>query len=296
VGLDKRKVNWVLDADIQGFFDAIDHEWMLKFLEHRIADRRVLRLIRKWLRAGVSDEGEWSKTTVGTPQGAVISPLLANVYLHYVFDLWVAHWRKTSVRGDVVVVRYADDFVMGFQYRSDAERCLRELRSRFAKFGLKLHPEKTRLIEFGRFAEERRQRRGQGRPETFLGLAHYCGRTRKGWFTIKRQSIAKRMRAKLLEIKQELRRRMHESVSDVGRWLRSVVQGWFNYHAVPGNIYMIDQFRTQATRLWYRVLRSRSQKARKKWNWERMDRLARYWLPKVRILHPYPNERLTVMT
>jgi group II intron reverse transcriptase/maturase len=298
VGLDKRKVNWVLDADIQGFFDAIDHEWMLKFLEHRIADRRVLRLIRKWLRAGVSDEGEWSKTTVGTPQGAVISPLLANVYLHYVFDLWVAHWRKTSVRGDVVVVRYADDFVMGFQYRSDAERCLRELRSRFAKFGLKLHPEKTRLIEFGRFAEERRQRRGQGRPETFsfLGLAHYCGRTRKGWFTIKRQSITKRMCAKLLEIKQELRRRMHESVSDVGRWLRSVVQGWFNYHAVPGNIYMIDQFRTQVTRLWYRVLRSRSQKARKKWNWERMDRLARYWLPKVRILHPYPNERLTVMT
>ena len=295
VGLTKRKVNWVLDADIRGFFDAIDHEWLMKFIEHRIADRRILRLIRKWLRAGVSDDGTWSKTTVGTPQGAVISPLLANVFLHYVLDLWVQQWRKQPAQGEVIFVRYADDFVMGFQHRSDAERCLQELQRRCAKFGLELHPDKTRLIAFGRFAAERRTKRGLAKPETFdfLGFTHYCGTTRKGAFTIKRQSVAKRLRAKLQAIKAQLLRRMHFPVADVGKWLRSVVQGWFNYHAVPGNSACLDQFRTQVGRLWCAVLRRRSQRGRA-WSWARVSRLLRCWLPRARILHPYPDQRLTV--
>jgi group II intron reverse transcriptase/maturase len=285
----------VLDADIRGFFDAIDHEWLLKFLEHRIADRRILRLIRKWLRAGVSEDGEWSRTTVGTPQGSVISPILANVFLHYVLDLWVNQWRKRHARGEVIVVRYADDFVIGFQHRDDAERCLRELRERFAKFALELHPEKTRLMEFGRFAAERRAKRGEGKPETFnfLGFTHCCGKTRKGAFTIKRRSIAKRMRAKLQEIKQLLIRRMHCTVVELGGWLRSVVRGWFNYHAVPGNYHCLDQFRVQVARLWLHVTRRRSQKGRC-WTWKRMTRLMHRWLPKPQILHPYPNTRLIV--
>jgi group II intron reverse transcriptase/maturase len=295
VGIMKRKVGWVLDADIRGFFDAIDHEWMLKFLEHRIADRRVLRLIRKWLRAGVSEDGKWSRTTVGTPQGSVISPLLANVFLHYVLDLWVNQWRQRHARGEVIVVRYADDFVMGFQYQEDAQRFLEALRKRLAKFSLELHPEKTRLIEFGRFAAERREKRGAGKPETFnfLGFTHGCGKTRKGAFTIKRKSIAKRLRAKLHEIKEQLVRCMHRPVVEIGKWLRSVVQGWMNYHAVPGNIRSLDQFRTQTARLWLHVLRRRSQKGRKR-TWERFKRLIQRWLPKPKILHPYPNERLIV--
>ena len=237
VGLMERRINWVLDCDIRGFFDAIVHEWLMKFIEHRVGERRVLRLIGKWLRAGVSEEGEWSKTEVGTPQGSVISPVLANVYLHYVLDLWVRHWRKHHAQGDVIVVRYADDFVMGFQHRWEAERCLQELKERLEKFGLELHPAKTRLIEFGRFAAERRSKAGLGKPETFsfLGFTHYCAKTRKGVFTIKRQSMAKRMRAKLLEIKAQLKRHMHSTVAEMGAWLRSVVLGWFNYHAVPGN-------------------------------------------------------------
>ena len=293
VGLTQRKVSWVLDADLCGFFDAIDHKWLTKFLEHRIADRRLLRLIRKWLRAGVSDDGTWSKTVVGTPQGAVISPLLANVFLHYVFDLWAQHWRKHHAPGDVIIVRYADDFVMGFQHRSEAERCLRELRERFAKFGLVLHPDKTRLLEFGRFAAERRANRGLGKPETFtfLGFTHQCGKTRRGTFTIKRKSAANRMRAKLHEIKTRLLGFMHTEVAAVGKWLRSVIQGWFNYHAVPGNGPCLDQFRTQTGRHWFAVLRRRSQKGRR-WPWERMSRLIRRWLPSARILHPYPNQRL----
>src|SRR5262249_19786747 len=264
VGLTQRKVNWVLDADIRGFFDTIDHEWLMKFVAHRIADRRLLRLIRKWLRAGVSDDGTWSKSTVGTPPGAVISPLLANVFLHYALDLWVEHWRQQSATGDVIIVRYADDFVLGFQHRSDAERCLQELRGRFAKFGLELHPDKTRLLEFGRFAAERRAKRGLGKPETFdfLGFTHSCGTTRKGAFTIKRQSAAKRMRTKLQAIKAQLVRRMHLPVADVGRWLRAVVQGWFNYHAVPGNSSCLDRFRTLVGRIWRSVLRRRGQKGR----------------------------------
>jgi RNA-directed DNA polymerase len=293
VGLTERKVNWVLDADIRGFFDAIDHEWLMKFLEHRIADRRILRLVRKWLRAGVSEDGEWTRTTVGTPQGAVISPLLANVFLHYVLDLWVRQWRERHARGDMIVVRYADDFVMGFQFQDDAERCLQALQERFAKFGLELHPQKTRLIEFGRFAAERRARRGAGRPETFnfLGFTHACGRTRKGWFTIHRHPIAQRVRAKLRELKELLWRHMHRAVKTVGQWLRSVVRGWFNYHAVPGTSARLDHFLTEVQRLWLRVLRRRSQRGRRRWNWSRFHRLAHRWLPRAKILHPYPDKR-----
>ena len=295
VGISKRKVSWVLDADIRGFFDTINHAWLLKFLAHRIADPRIRRLIRKWLTAGVSDDGEWSKTTVGTPQGAVISPLLANVFLHYVFDLWVEQWRKTSAEGDVIVVRYADDFVLGFQHRSDAERFLRALRTRLEKFGLALHPEKTRLIEFGRFAARNRQQRGRSKPETFdfLGFTHFCGTTRKGAFVVRRKSIGKRLRAKLQAIKLELRRRMHARVCALGSWLRSVVQGWFQYHAVPGNFESLSQFRSQVSRLWLDALQRRSQKG-VAWTWERMNRLVVRWLPPARIVHPYPDRRLIV--
>lgn len=295
MGIAHRKVSYVLDADIRGFFDAIVHEWLDKFLKHRIADRRILRLIQKWLTAGVSEDGQWSRTKVGTAQGSVISPFLANVYLHYVLDLWVNQWRERHARGSVIIVRYADDFVMGFQHRSDAERCLRELRRRLEQFGLQLHPEKTRLIEFGRFAAERRARRGQGKPETFdfLGFTHYCDTTRDGAFTIKRKSIAKRIRIALQKIKLQLRRRMHETVNEIGGWLRSVVRGWFNYHAVPGNFRCLRQFRTQVERLWLRALRRRSQKGRK-WTWKRMTRLTRRWLPRPKILHPHPSERLIV--
>jgi len=298
VGLERRKVNWVLDADIRGFFDAIDHTWMMRFLEHRIADRRILRLIRKWLTAGISEDGEWSRTTVGTPQGAVISPLLANIYLHYGLDLWVSQWRNRQTRGDVIVVRYADDFVLGFQYRNDARRLLRELGSRLQEFGLTLHPEKTRLIEFGRFAERDRKRRGQGKPETFdfLGFTHYCGRLRKGRFRVKRKSIAKRMRATLGTIKLRLTRMMHRPVKEQGQWLQSVVRGWFNYHAVPFNLAAMDQFRTQVIRIWRRVLCRRSQKARRRCTWQRMRRYVDRWIPPKRILHPHPDERLIVTT
>jgi group II intron reverse transcriptase/maturase len=295
MGITHGKVSWVLDADIRGFFDNIDHEWMLKFMEHRIADRRILRLIRKWLTAGVSEDGKWSRTTVGTPQGSVISPLLANVFLHYVLDLWVHQWRKRKARGSVIIVRYADDFVMGFQSQVDAERLLRELKQRLEKFGLQLHPDKTRLIEFGRYAAERRQKRGEGKPETFnfLGFTHYCGTTRDGAFTIKRLTIAKRMRAKLQEIKQQLKARRHHAVAEVGNWLRSVVRGWFTYFAVPGNFDSLVTLRRQVRRHWLRSLRRRSQKGRC-WTWARFSRLAERWLPRPKILHPYPSQRLTV--
>lgn len=298
VGINRRKVNWVLDADIRGFFDAIDHYWMLRFLEHRIADRRVLRLIRKWLIAGVSEDGEWSRTTVGTPQGAVISPLLANTFLHYVLDLWVDQWRKRHARGDVIIVRYADDFVIGFQHRSEAERCVRELSLRMQKFGLVLHPEKTRLLEFGRFAASNRRRRGEGKPETFdfLGFTHCCGKTRHGRFVIRRRSMAKRLRAKLEEIKSELTKKMHRPLAEQGRWLQSVVRGWLNYHAVPLNGDALEMFRTQVIRLWGHVIRRRSQKARRKWTWARLAGLTQGWIPPKRILHPYPDRRLIVIT
>ena len=294
VALTSKRVNWVLDADIEGFFDAIDHQWLIKFLEHRIGDRRVLRLIRKWLRAGVSDEGKWSETKVGTPQGAVISPLLANVFLHYVFDLWVQWWRKNHGRGDVVVVRYADDFVIGFEHRNEAKACLEALQTRFAKFGLKLHKEKTRLIEFGRFAAERRKRRGERRPETFdfLGFTHLCGKTRKHErFTIQRISIAKRMRATLAALKQKLRRRMHRPLGETARWLASIVRGWLNYHAVPGNSRRLEQFADEVRKLWFQSLRRRSEKGRQRWTWKRMNRLANKHPPRPHISHPHPEQR-----
>jgi group II intron reverse transcriptase/maturase len=294
VAITSKRVNWILDADIEGYFDSIDHSWLVEFLEHRIGDRRILRLIRKWLHAGVIEEGKWSKALKGSPQGSVISPLLSNVYLHYVFDLWIEWWRRQHCRGDVVVVRFVDDFVIGFESHAEATACLEELRARFAKFGLKLHEGKTRLIEFGRYAIERRAKRGEFRPDTFdfLGFTHRCGKTRKhGWFTVHRHSIAKRMRATLQAIKLQLRKRMHRLLGETGRWLRSVVQGWLNYHAVPGNSHRIGRFVDEVTRMWLRVLRRRSQLGARRWTWARMHRLVRKRLPRPRIVHPYPKDR-----
>jgi group II intron reverse transcriptase/maturase len=286
-----KHVNYVLDADIRGFFDSISHAWMLKFVQHRVADRRILRLIQKWLKAGVMEEGEWSETEMGTPQGAVISPLLANIYLHYAFDLWVQAWRKKRARGDVVVVRYADDVVLGFQSQTEADRFLEDLRERLGKFGLELHPDKTRRIEFGPFAELYRKRRGEGKPETFdfLGFTHISGKNRRGQFTVKRKTIAKRLRGKLQEIKQQLRQRRHDPIAQTGKWLRSVVQGYFNYHAVPGNLDRLRTFRDRLTRLWRTQLRQRSQRHRL--NWDRLGKLAARWLPAPRVLHPWPSQR-----
>jgi len=295
VGIEKRKVNWVLDADIKGFSDAISHEWLLKFLEHRIADQRLLRLCRKWLRAGVSEAGQWSKTDVGTPQGAVISPVLANLYLHHVLDLWADAWRKTA-RGDVIIVRYADDFVMGFQYRNEADLFVQQLQERMAKFGLELHQEKTRLIEFGRFAAANRSKRGEGKPETFdfLGFTHICAKTKRGnRFTIRRKTIAKRLRAKVKKMKEGIRLRMHDPIPEQGQWLRAVVLGHLNYYAVPGNKQSTDAFRTAAMREWLHALRRRSQKARSL-TWKRFQRLVRTWLPTSKVRHPYPTQRLRV--
>jgi RNA-directed DNA polymerase len=265
---------------------------MVKFLQHRIGDRRILRLIKKWLRAGVLEDGEWSETEKGTPQGSVISPLLANAYLHYVFDLWVQHWRKHRATGEIIVVRYADDMVLGFQYRADAERFLQEWRGRLQKFGLELHPDKTRLIEFGRFAATNRKERGKGKPETFnfLGFTHICGQTRKnGKFLVLRKTIRKRLLAKLKQVREVLRGLMHQPLAEVGKWLRSVVQGYFNYHAVPGNIVSLRNFRFEVSKLWLRVIRRRSQRSRI--TWELMDQFVAQWLPVPKILHPYPHLR-----
>jgi group II intron reverse transcriptase/maturase len=291
IGMMRRKVSWVLDADIRGFFENLDRGWLVKFLQHRVADHRVLRLIQKWLDAGVMEEGEWKDTERGTPQGSVISPLLANIYLHYVFDLWVDAWRRKHARGNVIVVRYADDNVLGFQYRDEADRFLEEFRERLAKFGLELHPDKTRRIEFGRFAQQNRERRGEGKPETFdfLGFTHICAKNRNGNYAIKRHTIGKRLRAKLAEIKLQLRQRMHEPVATTGKWLKSVVQGYFNYYAVPGNTDSLGLFRTRVTRLWRRVLGRRGQ--RNYLNWAQMSRLETRWIPSPRVLHPYPEVR-----
>src|SRR6201981_2680574 len=292
MGIMRKKVNWVLDADFRDFFGAISHEWRVKFLKHRIADRRILRLIKKWLRAGVSEDGEWSKTEVGTPQGAVISPLLGNVYLHYVFDLWVQHWRKHRATGEVIVVRYADDSVLGFQHRADAECFLQEWNERLQKFGLELHPDKTRLIEFGRFAAVSRKKHGEGKPETFnfLGFTHICGQAWKnGKFLVLRKSIRKRLLAKLKQVKDELRMGMHQPLADVGEWLRSVIQGYFNYHAVPGNSISLQRFRREVIKRSLRGVPRRSQKSRI--SWKHMTRFAEQWLPRPKILHPYPYMR-----
>ena len=297
VGLRRRRVNWVLDLDVRGFFDNVSHEWLVKFIEHRIADRRMVRLIQKWLKAGVSEQGAWKETKVGTPQGAVISPLLANIYLHYVFDLWVNQWRRKVARGDVVIVRYADDAVLGFEHRKEAEAFLEQLRERLGKFGLELHPEKTRLIEFGRYAEQDRERRGEGKPETFdfLGFTHMCGKTWKGnWFTIRRQSVKKRMRAKLQAVKQELRKRWHQPMAELGAWLRSVVRGYFNYHAVPGNFEALRMFRREVARMWLAALRRRSQRDR--YSWDRFGPILDRYLPSPQILHPLPVGRFDATT
>lgn len=292
VGITKRKVNWILDADIRGFFDNISHEWLMKFLEHRIADPRMLRLLKKWLRAGVSEDGEWSPTTVGTPQGAVISPLYANVFLHYVFDLWIDDWRKREARGEVTVIRYADDFVIGFREESDARRCLAALKERFAKFGLELHPDKTRLIEFGRYAEERRAKRDAGPPETFdfLGFTHISGKTRRGDFTIHRKTSRKKFQSKLADLKEKLSRNRHADFQRVGAWLKSVYRGWIRYYAVPGNYARLKQFRDALQKMWLRALRRRSQRGRRL-TWDKFSKLCKRWLPTPTILHPYPNAR-----
>ena len=296
-GLLTRKVNWVLDADIRGFFDAIDREWLMKFVGHRIADRRIDRLIRKWLNAGVLEDGQRMQSDSGTVQGGSISPLLANIYLHYVFDLWVRQWRARHAGGDVIVVRYADDFVVGFQHRNESERFLADLRERFATFALELHPEKTRLIEFGPFAANNRKRRGQGRPETFdfLGFTHICETKRSnGRFTVLRKTMRKRMSAKLKEIKLELRRRMHKPVPEQGRWLASVVAGHCRYYGVPMNWRALRAFRFQIVGLWHRTLCRRSQLGRIRWN--RMYRLVSRYLPRVKVHHPYPLVRMGVIT
>jgi group II intron reverse transcriptase/maturase len=292
MGLHLKQVNYVLDADIRSFFDTIDHGWMMRFLEHRIADRRVLRLIRKWLTAGVVEAGRVTVSRVGTPQGAVISPLLANIYLHYVYDLWTHQWRRRKAGGDVIVVRYADDSVVGFQVPADAWSFLGALRRRLAKFGLAINEDKTRILEFGRFAAKRRANRGQRRPETFdfLGFTHVCGVTRtNGRFTVWRLTNAKRMRAALKAIRQVLLRRRHESTQVIGTWLRRVVQGYLNYHAVPGNIARLARFRDEVSRAWLFALRRRSQ--RRRMPWARFLRLVERYLPAARILHPYPNQR-----
>jgi RNA-directed DNA polymerase len=296
VGIWRKKVNWVLDADIRDFFTNLDHDWLEKFLEHRIADQRVLRLIRKWLAAGVIEDGEWSQTEQGAPQGASVSPLLANVYLHYVFDLWANWWRRRWAHGDVIIVRFADDFIVGFEYQEDAQRFLVELGERFAKFGLELHPDKTRLIEFGRFAAKNRQARGLGKPETFdfLGFTHICARMRDGRFWVRRITISKRMRAKLREVKDQLVRRRYQPVPEQARWLASVVRGHRAYYAVPGNRAAVATFRTQVTRLWHEALERRSQRTRI--NWVRMNRLATRWLPPARVVHPFPDVRFRVRT
>jgi group II intron reverse transcriptase/maturase len=296
VGIARRKVNWVLDADIRDFFGQLDHVWLRRFLEHRIADKRVLRLIDKWLAAGVVEDGQWTADEEGSPQGASVSPLLANVYMHYVYDLWVAWWRRQHAHGEVITVRFADDFIVGFEYEEDARRFLDELRERLAKFGLELHPDKTRLIEFGRHAARRRRARGLGKPETFdfLGFTHICATSRSGWFWLKRITISKRMRAKLREVNDQLKRRRHQPIPVQGQWLRSVLQGHAAYYAVPGNTDAVSAFRYHATQHWYQALRRRSQRTRI--NWSRMNRIATRWLPHVRVMHPFPEARFAART
>lgn len=296
VGIMRRKVNWVLDADIRGFFDNLNREWLVKFIEHRVADQRIVWLIQKWLNAGVLEEGKHIDTETGTIQGGSISPLLANIYLHYVFDLWVKQWRKSKARGDVIVVRFADDFVVGFEHRGDGERFMSELVERFKRFGLELHAQKTRLIEFGRNAEKNRRNRGEGKPETFnfLGFTHSCATTRKGKFVVLRQTMRKRWQAKLKAVKVELRRRMHTAVPDIGRYVRAVVIGHMRYYAVPMNAVSVNDFRMGVVRIWRRVLTRRSQKSRMPL--ARMRRYEARWVPQTHVCHPYPWQRFGVIT
>jgi RNA-directed DNA polymerase len=294
VGITSTKVNHILDCDLRTFFDSVSQEWLVRFLNHRISDPRIIRLIQKWLKAGVLEEGVVTVSETGTGQGSVISPLLANIYLHYVFDLWAKRWRQREATGDMIILRYADDIVVGFQHEADARRFLDMMRDRLEEFALTLHPEKTRLIEFGRYAAKNRKRRGLGKPETFtfLGFTFICGTSRRGYFLIHRKSRRDRMTTKLKEIKGELRRRMHQSIPEQGKWLKQVVTGYFAYHAVPTNIRTLATFRYQVTDLWRRALRHRSQKDDT--TWERIKKLADDYLPKPRILHPWPSERFAV--
>jgi group II intron reverse transcriptase/maturase len=294
VAIKGRRVNWVLDADIKGFFDAVDHSWLLRFVRHRVGDERITRLVGKWLKAGVLEDGQWSASEQRTPQGAVISPLLANVYLHYVFDLWAQQWRRREVKGDMIVVRYADDLVVGFEHEAEARRFWDAMRTRFEQFSLELHGDKTRPLEFGRYAIERRRRNGQGKPQTFnfLGFTFISGRSRRGAFLLRRHTRRDRMRAALREIKDEMRRRRHDSLTEQGRWLRSVLAGYFAYHAVPTNAQAIGAYRHHVLDLWRRSLKRRRQKGHV--TWALMDRLADEWLPPPHVLHPWPEDRLAV--
>jgi len=294
VGICSTPVNWILDADIRSFFDTVSKEWLVRFLEHRIGDERIIRLVRKWLKAGVLEDGEWSDSEAGTPQGAVASPLLSNAYLHYVFDLWADRWRRREAKGNVIMLRFADDIVAGFQHEADARCFLDAMRLRFEQFSLALHPEKTRLLEFGRHAAANRMQRGLGKPETFtfLGFIFICGKSRRGAFQLQRKSRGDRMRAKLREIKEALRKRMHEPIPEQGRWLKQVVSGFFAYHAVPTNSRALGAFRYHVTTLWQRTLRRRSQKDGM--TWERITKIADTWLPQPRILHPWPDRRFAV--
>ena len=294
VGISERNVKWIIDADIRSFFDAVSKQWLIRFLEHRIGDRRIIRLIQKWLGAGVLEDGTLTVSETGTAQGSVISPLLANVYLHYVFDLWAERWRRHEATGNMIVTRFADDLVIGFEFKADARRFLDMMRKRFEKFALTLHPEKTRLIEFGRFAVHNRKRRGLGKPETFdfLGFTLISGKSRRGVFQLKRKTRRDRMRAKLREIREELRWRRHHPIPQQGQWLQQVVRGFFAYHAVPTNLPALVVFRERVTELWRRELRQRSQ--RDKTTWERVRKIADDWLPRPKILHPWPSERFAV--
>jgi len=294
VGIDSTKVNWILDADIRSFFDEINQEWLVRFLEHRIGDRRIIRLIQKWLKVGILEDGIVTVSDKGTGQGSVISPLLANIYLHYALDLWAERWRRREATGDMIIVRYADDFIVGLQHEADARRFLDEMRTRLQEFALSLHPDKTRLIEFGRLAATNRKQRGLGKPETFdfLGFTFICGTSRRGKFLLKRKSRRDRTRAKLRMVKEAMRRRMHQPIPQQGKWLRQVVIGYFNYHAVPTNFRALMAFRDEVTRRWRRTLNQRSQKGGL--TWDRMNKLVDDWLPEPRILHPWPNKRFAV--
>jgi RNA-directed DNA polymerase len=294
VGIERRKVNWILDADIQSFFDSVSQEWLVRFVEHRIGDPRIIRLIQKWLKAGILEDGAVTTSDRGTGQGSVISPLLANIYLYYVLDLWAKSWRQQEATGDMIIVRYADDFIIGFEHEHDARRFWNELRERLGKFALTLHPEKTRLIEFGRFAAKNRKARGLGKPETFnfLGFTFICGKSRRGKFLVKRKTRRDRMRAKLKMITEELRRRMHWPIPELGKWLGYVISGYFNYHAVPTNYRSLVAFRDEIIRRWQRALNRRSQKGAV--TWARIMKLAEAWLPQPRILHPWPYQRFAV--
>jgi group II intron reverse transcriptase/maturase len=294
VAINTRKVNYILDADIRSFFDSVSQDWLVKFVEHRVGDKRIVRLIHKWLKAGILEDGTVTVSDRGTGQGSVISPLLANIYLHYVLDLWADRWRRQEATGDMVIVRYADDVIAGFEHEADARRFLEAMRARFEAFALSLHPDKTRLLEFGRHAAARRKQRGAGKPETFtfLGFTFICGKSRGGKFLLKRKSRGDRVQAKLAEVKEELRHRRHQPIPEQGRWLAHVVAGFFNYHAVPTNFAALQAFRDHVRNLWRRSLRRRSQ--RDITTYERMKKLANDWLPKPRILHPWPRDRFAV--